>query len=124
MSLAWLQADDVAVFADEEHLRLALSNLLSNAVAAAPDGTALELSVVAQGDQGVFSLRDHGLGVPAYAWPQLGQRFFSLPSHRTGQKGSGLGLAIVRQVVARYGGRLTFEDARPGLRAQLQLPLA
>ncbi|MGZ4594962.1 MAG: hypothetical protein ACXV3C_13960, partial [Actinomycetes bacterium] len=38
--------------------------------------------------------------------------------------GSGLGLAIVRQLVQSIGGAVHLEDAAPGLRAVVQLPLA
>jgi two-component system sensor histidine kinase CreC len=75
-----------------------------------------------EGASAVFSLRDHGPGVPAYALPQLGERFFSTPRPRDGAKGSGLGLAIVRQVALLHGGRVEFAPATPGLRVRLVLP--
>jgi two-component system sensor histidine kinase CreC len=120
----WLDASDAAVDGDASQLTLAISNLLANAADFAPDGSTLDLAVQRVGDDAVFTLRDHGPGVPDYAWPRLGERFFSTPRPRDGARGTGLGLAIVRQVAALHGGRLVFEAADPGLRAQLHLPAA
>jgi signal transduction histidine kinase len=41
-----------------------------------------------------------------------------------GVSGSGLGLAIVRATAKAHGGSVTLEDAGPGLRAVVQLPLS
>jgi two-component system sensor histidine kinase CreC len=117
-----LPAVPAVVPGDAARLRLALSNLMANALAHAPPGSAWDVDVTLDeaGHQLVWSLRDHGPGVPAYAMPRLGERFFS-----TGEgRGSGLGLAIVRQVVWLHGGTLRFEAARPGLRVRLVLPRA
>lgn len=122
LSVQWLAADADAVRGDPERLSLAVSNLLANAMDFAPDGTVLELAVQREAGELRFSLRDHGSGVPDYALPQLGRRFFSLPRPRDGAKGSGLGLAIVAQVAALHGGRVEFEPAQPGLRVHLVLP--
>jgi two-component system sensor histidine kinase CreC len=124
LQVVWMADDTSAVTGDAETLALALSNLLANALDFAPDGSALEMGVARDGAGLTFTLRDHGPGVPAYAAARLGERFFSTPRPRDGRKGSGLGLAIVQQVVQLHGGRLAFEDAAPGLRVRLSLPLA
>jgi two-component system sensor histidine kinase CreC len=123
LRVLWLQDDPTPVQADADRLALALSNLLANAMDFAPDGSTLELSVSRSGRHLVLGLRDHGPGVPGYAFPQLGQRFFSTARPRDGSKGTGLGLAIVRQVVLLHRGELQFENAEPGLRVLLKLPL-
>jgi len=99
-----------------------VSNLLGNAIDFAPPGTALLLSVTSEDGRVVFTLRDHGPGVPAAAFAQLGQRFFSTARPGSLVKGSGLGLAIVQQVAALHGGSLRFAAAAPGLTAVLSLP--
>jgi len=124
LQLRWLVRDETTVPADAERLRLALANLLANAVDFAPEGSVLELAVRARpapaGGIAVM-LRDHGPGVADYALPQLGERFFST-ARPDGRKGSGLGLAIARQIAALHGGRLRFEQAAPGLRVIVELP--
>jgi two-component system sensor histidine kinase CreC len=129
LSVRWMQRESLEVEADRELLQLAFSNLLGNAIDFAPAGSALEIGVQAAQEgpaqgQALLSLRDHGPGVPAAAWAQLGQRFFSTARPGSVIKGSGLGLAIARQVAALHGGALLFEAAEPGLRAVLRLPRA
>ena len=118
----WLHEDEGRIDGDRERLALALSNLLLNAIDFAPAGSMLELAVQREGSDVVFTLRDHGPGVPDFALPRLGERFFSTPRPRDGAKGTGLGLAIVRQVATLHGGRVNFEPADPGLRVSLWLP--
>jgi two-component system, OmpR family, sensor histidine kinase CreC len=124
LRVRWLQREALEVEADRELLQLGFSNLLGNAIDFAPAGSALDVGVQAQQGQVLLSLRDHGPGVPAAAWAQLGQRFFSTARPGSLIKGSGLGLAIARQVAALHGGALQFEAAEPGLRVVLRLPLA
>ena len=121
--LQWTARDALPMTGDAALLELALSNLLSNAAEYAPDGSVVEIGVAHEAGRMVFRLRDHGPGVPAFAMPQLGERFFSTAGPRSGHKGSGLGLAIVRQVVALHGGQVGFADAGPGLEVRLLLPL-
>jgi two-component system sensor histidine kinase CreC len=116
--------DRARVQGDMEQLRLALSNLLANALAYAPAGSTLDLALQQDVDGVRFSLRDHGPGVPDYALPQLGQRFYSTPRPLDGTKGSGLGLAIVRQVMLLHGGTLRIAPAQPGLQVELHWPAA
>jgi two-component system sensor histidine kinase CreC len=115
----WLECSPRRFRGDAERISLAISNLLANALAFAPDDSIIELAVHSHGREVEFQVRDHGPGVPDYAQPQLGRRFFSLPRPHDGLKGSGLGLAIVRQIAILHGGRVDFEPAKPGLRVRL-----
>jgi two-component system sensor histidine kinase CreC len=119
----WRQrASGLTVRADPALLRLAVSNVLANALQHAPAGSALELGLEPlPGGALQWSLRDHGPGVPAFALARLGERFYTAPAEG-GTRGSGLGLAIVRRVLWLHGGDLRFEDAAPGLRVLMQLP--
>lgn len=126
--MLWQQREAAPIQAEPELLELAVANVLNNAIAFSPAGATLELSVRGQGQHAVFSLRDHGPGVPAYALPRLGERFFSTPRPagpgQASSKGSGLGLAVVREVMALHAGQLELEPAMPGLTVRLLLPLA
>lgn len=110
-----VNADDSVVSADPELLTLALSNLVHNAVDFAPAGS----PVLLQARQGVLSVRDQGPGVPDYALPKLGERFFSTVRPDGVSKGSGLGLAIVRQIMALHGGQMQVHNTHPGLQVAL-----
>lgn len=122
LKLAWGERADVAVEADPALLELAFGNVLVNALDFAPTGSTLELAVSTTPTSVRLTLRDHGPGVPAAGFAQLGQRFFSTARPGSLVKGSGLGLAIARRVMELHGGRLAFEAAAPGLRVSLVLP--
>ncbi|MCE4557410.1 two-component system sensor histidine kinase CreC [Pelomonas cellulosilytica] len=122
LTVAWTERAPAAVDADAALLELAFSNLLVNAIDFAPPGSTLELAVSSTAGTARLSVRDHGPGVPAAGFPQLGKRFFSTARPGSLVKGSGLGLAIARRVAELHAGRLAFEAAGPGLRVTLVLP--
>lgn len=123
LRVQWQQRGPATVQGDAQQLALALSNVLVNACQHAPEGSALTLDLRADAQAARWSLRDLGPGVPDYALPQLGHKFFSTPNPVDGRKGSGLGLAIVRQVLALHGGHWRITPTRPGLQVTLVLPL-
>ncbi|WP_374563521.1 two-component system sensor histidine kinase CreC [Ideonella sp.] len=125
LAVQWPQRDEAAVVdGDPAQLALALSNLLANAIDFAPAGSALVLSIGRLDGRVRWALRDHGPGVPDYALPHLGERFYATARPGSARKGSGLGLAIVRQVAALHGGTLAITPAAPGLQVELTLPSA
>ncbi len=99
-------------------LALALGNLLDNAAAFAPQGSTIRVQVVGTS----IVVQDSGPGVPDYALPKLGQKFFSTVRPDGITKGSGLGLAIVQQIMALHGGGMRVENTHPGLRVELWFP--
>ena len=95
-----------------------LGNLLDNAGKWARQ----RVSISAANDEAQLRIevRDDGPGLAADALAQVTQRGVRLDA-REGR--SGLGLAIVGDIAASYGGRLALENAQPGLRATLWLPV-
>jgi PAS domain S-box-containing protein len=92
---------------DEQLLRRILINLLSNAVKYSPDAGAIEFEVTASGDQFVFRVTDHGLGIPPEARARLFENFFRA-GNVAGIPGTGLGLSIVKQAVELHGGSIQY----------------
>lgn len=123
LQVQWRQRGPATVQGDADQLALAISNVLVNACQHAPEGSVLTLNLRADAQHATWSLRDQGPGVPDYALPQLGHKFFSTPNPADGRKGGGLGLAIVRQVLALHGGHWQITPAQPGLQITLVLPL-
>lgn len=102
-------------------LQRCLLNLLDNA--RRYGRPPLEVDLQAQGGEAVLSVRDHGPGMPPAQRETLLQPFYRGTKDR-GQPGTGLGLPVVERAVRRHGGQMALQDAEPGLRVSLRLPLA
>jgi two-component system, OmpR family, sensor histidine kinase CreC len=100
---------------DSELITLALSNLLENALDFSPPSSQIRITCAPQ----CIAIQDQAGGVPSYALPRLGERFFTTPRPNGERSGSGLGLAIVKQIMALHGGQLRITNVPNGLRAEL-----
>lgn len=102
---------------EAELITLALGNLVDNAIDFSPAGGTVRVVL----DGATATVQDEGPGVPDYALPRLGERFFTTARPDGTRSGSGLGLAIVKRVMALHGGRLDVASTAQGLRATLVL---
>lgn len=108
---------------DEALLRHIFNNLLTNAVKYSPPGHLVELGVERSGAQAVFTVRDHGLGIPAEDQARLFQAF-TRGSNVGDVPGTGLGLVIVQRCVALLGGTVALISAPgEGTTVTVRLPL-
>jgi signal transduction histidine kinase len=96
--------------ADERRLRQILFNLLSNAVGFSPAGETVTLSAQRRPDSVVFSITDHGPGIPATARDKVFE-WFETDSMGSQHRGPGLGLSLVRSFVELHGGTVTIDSA-------------
>ncbi len=116
-------ARPMSIGGDAAALKQAIANLLRNAVAAAPAGTAVGLYAGANGPWLSIRVVDEGPGIG----PEDHRRVFERHWSKTvGGKdgGSGLGLSIARQIAESHGGTVTLTSA-PGAGSEfaLWLPL-
>ena len=108
---------------DRTHIKLLLRNLLDNAQRHGQGPLDISLRRIDGAVQ--LTVRDHGPGIPADQLPQLCQAFFRLDADRQRSTGGvGLGLYLCRLVAQAHCGELVLENAGPGLRARVQLPIA
>jgi signal transduction histidine kinase len=116
-------ADNVSEFmADESRMRQVLYNLLSNAVGFSKPHDTINLTCLREGSDIVFSVEDHGVGIPQ---DQLGHLFQRFESRSQGSKhrGAGLGLSIVKSLVELHGGRIEIESQESlGTRVTVRIP--
>jgi PAS domain S-box-containing protein len=112
-NIVWKIPPLPGVQADRAILKLALTNLLGNAVkfTRPRDPAQIEIgSAGREGERAIFFVRDNGVGFdPQYAHNLFGvfQRL-----HRADEfEGTGIGLANVRRIIARHGGR-TWAEGR------------
>ncbi|HEU5061183.1 MAG TPA: ATP-binding protein [Kofleriaceae bacterium] len=94
--------------ADSFQLKLALLNLLLNALQATSPGGSVEIATAGAGNQLSVEIRDSGEGVAPEQIERVFDVFFT-----TREGGTGLGLPIARRIIDEHGGSLTLESA-PG----------
>ncbi len=100
----------VHVEADNVLLRIALQNLIDNALAHNQRVGQVTVRLRLAGTHAELIVDDQGKGVPDANKPQVFERFFS---ERSGQS-HGLGLSIVRAVARLHGGDASVADAPGG----------
>jgi two-component system, OmpR family, sensor kinase len=114
-------ADALTVTGDDELLRRAIDNLLTNVVVHTPADTACAITAAAADGCVTVEVSDDGPGVPADDLPRIFDRFYRARALPGG--GSGLGLAIVAEVASAHGGTVRATPVSPhGLRITLTLP--
>ncbi len=110
--------------AQPDLIRIALRNLIENAIRFTPAGGRVEL--VAQRVNGSVQLEvvDTGCGIPPAEQPRVFERFYQVGRARSGpDRGTGLGLSIVRHAVAAMNGTVELQSAvGKGTRVTIVLP--
>lgn len=122
-------AGDVSgwVLADDDRVVQALTNLIGNAVKFSPSGSVVVVEAAPDpglpGSPTVFSVTDHGRGIPADRLEAIFQPFEQVDSSDTRQHGgTGLGLAITRRIVEAHGGRV-WAESTPGVGTTMRFTL-
>ncbi len=124
--------DGLAVFADRSFLRMAVINLLDNAVKYSPAGSEIRLSLSAVNGSGIevgsvqLDIEDEGPGIPADKAARVFDRFFRVDEGRTRDAGgAGLGLSIAKWAVKVHGGEIVLRSSPPmGSTFSIRLPVA
>ena len=102
---------ETQLLGNEDELRSAFGNLVSNAIRYTPDEGEITLSWHVSNGQGIFSVQDSGIGISRKHIPRLTERFYRVDSSRSRETGgTGLGLAIVKHVLNRHQARLKIES--------------
>lgn len=111
-SLSVDTAAPVEAVCDPAILRLALMNLLHNAIKYTPNGGAIHVRATATASgQPSIEVQDTGPGIPAAHQERIFERFYRVDPGRSRESGgTGLGLAIARWAVAANGGRIELES--------------
>jgi two-component system heavy metal sensor histidine kinase CusS len=105
---------DFILCADEPLVEQALGNLLSNALKYTPAKGNVTVRLIqerahsGQGEVGVISVGDDGLGISPEHLPHIFERFYRADSSRSQViAGDGLGLAIVKAIMDVHDGEVT-----------------
>ncbi len=107
-------------------IRQVILNLVTNASKYSADGSTIEIVIELRDDHVVYTVRDHGFGIPAAQRGQVFSKFFRGDNilHRQ-TDGNGLGLYLVKSIVELSGGRIWFDSTEDrGTTFTFTLPLA
>jgi PAS domain S-box-containing protein len=117
-----LDLDTTPVLADSEGLRIALTNLIENALKFSRQTAQPRISIKSSLEYGRYLLkvRDNGIGFDVAYRDKIFEIFNRL--HASGYEGTGIGLALVRKAVQRMEGEVWAESA-PGEGATFSLSL-
>ena len=108
-------AHDVHTQGDSDKIYQVVTNLLANARAHTPMGTAIHVATYSA-DNGTFvTVADKGPGLTAEDQQHIFERFFRVDTsrQRSSSDGSGLGLSIVDEVMKAHGGSVSV-SSEPG----------
>ena len=115
--------EPVRTLLDPDAVRLALLDLVTNAVKFSGDGREIDVAVSRANGRVEVAVADRGLGLDPAECEAIFEPFRRGSAARPGIRGSGLGLALVRDVARRHGGSV---EARPrpggGAHFSLHLP--
>ncbi len=98
---------------DEGGLRIALQNLISNALKYTEEGGAVHIRAGSEGEDVVLEIEDTGVGMDPDRVPELFEPFRQ-ESEGPGRtyEGTGLGLAVTKQAIEQMGGTIEVETAK------------
>ena len=130
-----VKAESARLHGNRELISQALANLVENAIkygkpspvvqpldpAAAARTREILIEARREGDRVLFTVADHGPGIPEGDRKHAVERFVRLEASRT-LPGSGLGLSLASAVATLHGGELRLGDSKPGLTATLVIP--
>lgn len=96
------------VLGDKAQLRMAMSNLIKNAINYSPSSTRVGIGINCQDDLVEFTVTDQGVGIPEKDLERIFERFYRVDPARSRETGgTGLGLSIVKHVASNHGGDIS-----------------
>lgn len=110
-----LEVQPARVTGVRKELRVALSNLMTNAVRYSDEGSTITLYSKEMPDYIAIGVEDHGIGIAYEHMHHLTERFYRVDPGRSREHGgTGLGLAIVKHILDRHDARLSIRS-EPGV---------
>ena len=109
---------------DRNKMRQALGNVLSNAYKYSPQGGAVQMRIVTEGQELGVQVQDSGIGMTPEQLARVSERFYRADTSGS-IPGTGLGMSIVKEIVELLGGRMALaSEPGVGTTVTLWLPAA
>ena len=103
--------ESLEVLADAELLRLALSQLVENALKYSEPGSTLAVRAERMGESVAIRVSNDGSSIPAGEGGLIFERFYRGADARRSTSGSGLGLYVARKIALAHGATLELENS-------------
>lgn len=126
MNLVYNKPKDFPVIEiDEGKIRQVVMNFSDNAIYYSRENTDINIDLLIENNEVVFTVKDHGIGVPKKAREQLFSKFFRAENARVKRPdGTGVGLYLAKKVIDSHGGKIIFESTEgQGSTFGFRLPL-
>jgi signal transduction histidine kinase len=105
----------VEIAGDVDLLKVAVSNLLENALKYSPAGTAVMVRLRKVGQTAEIAVEDWGKPIPREEQSRIFDRFYRIGNEETRTStGTGLGLYIVKKVAELHGGQVMVRAGESG----------
>jgi signal transduction histidine kinase len=105
---------------DPEAMRIALSNVLGNAVKYSPEDGELNVKTEPVDGGLAITVTNTSKALPEEDLDRIFEPFYR--AGRSSETGSGLGLAITKKIIEKHGGRIDARNAPEGLKIAIHLP--
>ncbi len=106
-----VNAPELTIWADPDHIVQVLTNLLSNAIKFSSANTSVWLSATKRQEDTLVQVKDQGRGIPSDKVETIFERFRQVDASDSRQLGgTGLGLAICKNILQRHGGKIWVES--------------
>ncbi|MDR1489593.1 MAG: PAS domain S-box protein [Desulfovibrio sp.] len=117
--------EDVSVMGNASLLTQVFRNLFENACRYSPEGGEIAVCGETCGKEMLFSVKDHGPGIPKEELTRIFERLYQVKKQRNSGS-SGIGLAISKHIVERHGGTIWAESPYQGFATAMlfTIPLA
>jgi len=99
---------------DEFLIRIAINNIMGNAVKYTPSHAPVEIACALVDGQTEILVKDQGDGIPDQMKSKIFEKFYRLEDERTRKaKGTGLGLYLSTKIIQDHGGSIFVKDNTP-----------
>ena len=98
------------IYGDELIIKLALINIIENAIQYSPENGQISVSTKAVDNFASIEVADQGPGVPNYALTRVFEPFYSLPMPDSPFRGTGLGLPLVQKAAKLHKGSASIKN--------------
>jgi len=103
---------DIKLLADGLKLRIAVVNLIENALKYTDEKGKVDVRVYKKGNTANMEVKDNGIGIPKSEQVKIFERFYRVDKARARKTGgTGLGLHITERVVRLHGGIISVKSA-------------